>query len=76
MDPRQTKTDRRGVVAVVVLEERFLVIRRSQEVVAPGTYCFPGGAVEAGSPTKRRCAANCGKSWVWKYARCGTCGKA
>jgi 8-oxo-dGTP pyrophosphatase MutT (NUDIX family) len=25
-----------------------LVIRRSQYVVAPGTYCFPGGAIEPG----------------------------
>ncbi len=28
--------------------DRFLVIRRSQQVVAPGAYCFPGGAIEAG----------------------------
>ena len=28
--------------------ERLLVIRRSQQVVAPGAYCFPGGAIEEG----------------------------
>lgn len=28
--------------------DRFLVIRRSQSVTAPGTYCFPGGGVEPG----------------------------
>jgi 8-oxo-dGTP diphosphatase len=39
---------RRGVVAVVVQRNRFLVIRRSQYVEAPGTYCFPGGAIENG----------------------------
>ena len=40
-------SDRRGAVAVVVRESRFLVIRRSTEVVAPGAYCFPGGGIEA-----------------------------
>ena len=39
---------RRGVVAVVVSEDRLLVIQRSAEVVAPGAYCFPGGGIEAG----------------------------
>ena len=33
---------------MIVSGGRFLVIRRSQFVVAPGTYCFPGGAIEAG----------------------------
>jgi 8-oxo-dGTP diphosphatase len=39
---------RRGVVAVVVRNNRFLVIRRSQHVRAPGMHCFPGGAIEPG----------------------------
>ncbi len=39
---------RRGVVAVILREERFLVIRRSQEVTAPGKLCFPGGGIEPG----------------------------
>jgi 8-oxo-dGTP diphosphatase len=39
---------RRGVVAVIVDQDRLLVIRRSQHVVAPGAYCFPGGAIESG----------------------------
>ncbi len=39
---------RRGVVAVIVEQGRFLVIRRAQSVVAPGKYCFPGGAIEPG----------------------------
>jgi len=39
---------RRGVVAVVMRGEQFLVIRRSQHVRAPGMYCFPGGTIEAG----------------------------
>jgi len=37
---------RRGVVAVVVRDDRFLVIRRAAEVIAPGKYCFPGGGIE------------------------------
>jgi len=39
---------RRGVAAVIAREEHLLVIRRSREVVAPGAYCFPGGAIEPG----------------------------
>ena len=38
----------RGVVAVVVRQEKLLVIERSQHVRAPGMYCFPGGAIEEG----------------------------
>ena len=37
-----------GVVAVILRGERFLVIRRSQHVRAPGMYCFPGGGIEPG----------------------------
>jgi 8-oxo-dGTP pyrophosphatase MutT (NUDIX family) len=43
----RTGLERRGVVAVIRRGERLLVIRRSQSVVAPGAYCFPGGAIEA-----------------------------
>ena len=39
---------KRGVVAVILRGERFLVIRRSQHVRAPGMYCFPGGGIEPG----------------------------
>ena len=39
---------RSGAVAVIVEAGRFLVIRRSEHVVAPLGYCFPGGAIEAG----------------------------
>jgi len=41
-------TNRRGAVAVVVVAGRFLVIRRSNNVAAPGAICFPGGAIEPG----------------------------
>jgi len=37
---------RRGAVAVCVRDGRMLVIRRSRSVVAPLTYCFPGGGIE------------------------------
>ncbi len=43
-----TPIERRGVVAVVLRERALLVIRRSQHVVAPGAYCFPGGGIEPG----------------------------
>ena len=39
---------RRGVVAVIERDSRLLVIRRSELVVAPGAFCFPGGGIEAG----------------------------
>ena len=39
---------RRGAVAIVVREGRMLVIRRSRHVIAPLTYCFPGGGIEDG----------------------------
>jgi 8-oxo-dGTP pyrophosphatase MutT (NUDIX family) len=39
---------RRGAVAVVVRDGRFLVIRRSKTVKAPGAFCFPGGHIESG----------------------------
>jgi (d)CTP diphosphatase len=38
----------KGVVAVVLRDDKFLVIRRSQHVRAPGMYCFPGGSIEEG----------------------------
>lgn len=46
--------DRRGVIGLVAeggqLDRlaRFLVIRRSRHVIAPLTYCFPGGGIEDG----------------------------
>jgi 8-oxo-dGTP diphosphatase len=39
---------RRGAVAVIMHDQRLLIIRRSQQVVAPGMYCFPGGGIEPG----------------------------
>ena len=42
------RTTRRGVVGVIVRGDRFLLIRRSQHVTAPGFVCFAGGGIEAG----------------------------
>jgi 8-oxo-dGTP diphosphatase len=39
---------RYGAVAVIIQDGRLLVIRRSQHVIAPGMYCFPGGGIEPG----------------------------
>lgn len=38
----------RGVVAVIPRAGRLLVIQRSQSVIAPGAYCFPGGGIHDG----------------------------
>jgi 8-oxo-dGTP diphosphatase len=38
---------RRGAVAIIIRDERLLVIRRSQLVVAPRAFCFPGGGIES-----------------------------
>jgi 8-oxo-dGTP pyrophosphatase MutT (NUDIX family) len=40
--------DKQGVVAVVPRDGRLLVIRRSQFVIAPRAYCFPGGGIHDG----------------------------
>ena len=37
---------RRGAVAIIVRQERLLVIRRSDGVIAPRAFCFPGGGLE------------------------------
>jgi 8-oxo-dGTP pyrophosphatase MutT (NUDIX family) len=39
---------RYGVVAVLRREQRFLAIKRSRFVSAPGAICFPGGGIEQG----------------------------
>lgn len=46
MDRPANPPHRRGAVAILVREERLLVIRRSHLVVAPRAFCFPGGGIE------------------------------
>ena len=46
--PANDAPRRRGAVGVIVREGALLVIRRSQRVVAPGAFCFPGGGIEPG----------------------------
>jgi len=46
--PSSSKKPRHGAVGVVVEDGKFLVIRRSLLVKAPGLLCFPGGAIEQG----------------------------
>jgi 8-oxo-dGTP pyrophosphatase MutT (NUDIX family) len=48
MFPSQPEPQRHGVVAVVIRNGGFLVIRRSQHVRAPLRHCFPGGSIEPG----------------------------
>lgn len=52
MNNQPDQVDRRGSVAIVVRRGRLLVIRRSQAVIAPGAYCFPGGGIEEGETDK------------------------
>ncbi len=37
---------RRGTAAIIMRGDRYLVIRRSANVLAPLQYCFPGGGIE------------------------------
>ena len=39
---------RYGVIGVTMQDEKLLVIRRSQHVIAPRKLCFPGGGIEPG----------------------------
>lgn len=47
-DSRPTTRRKRGVVAVIFRDDRLLIIRRSQNVAAPGKLCLPGGGIELG----------------------------
>ena len=38
---------RRGVIGILEHDGRFLMVRRAAGVAKPGTWCFPGGHVEA-----------------------------
>jgi 8-oxo-dGTP diphosphatase len=42
-----------GVVAVIERDGRWLMIRRAEEVIAPGYWCFPGGGVEPGESSEQ-----------------------
>jgi 8-oxo-dGTP pyrophosphatase MutT (NUDIX family) len=46
--PENQAIVRFGAVAVIAQQGKLLVIRRSQHVVAPGYFCFPGGGLEPG----------------------------
>ena len=50
MRPEQSnQPPRRGAIGVIVrADSRLLVIERSQQVRAPGKFCFPGGEIERG----------------------------
>lgn len=39
---------RHGVVAVVIQERRFLIVRRAAGILAGGSWCFVGGGIEEG----------------------------
>ena len=39
---------RECVVAIIERRDKYLVIRRSEHVIAPLRLCFPGGGIEPG----------------------------
>jgi 8-oxo-dGTP diphosphatase len=43
---KPTSDQKRGVVGVILREQRLLIIRRSLTVAAPGKLCLPGGTIE------------------------------
>ncbi len=45
---KPTTRRKRGVVGVILREDRLLIIRRSMTVTAPGKLCLPGGGIEQG----------------------------
>ena len=46
--PKPATRRKRGVVGVILREQRLLIIRRSLTVPAPGKLCLPGGGIESG----------------------------
>jgi len=42
------ETCREGVVAVVVRDDRFLMIQRAADILVGGAWCFVGGGIEPG----------------------------
>lgn len=45
--PRNERPSR-AVVAIIRRSEKFLGIKRSESVIAPGAVCFPGGGIDDG----------------------------
>ena len=45
---------RHAVVAIIVEQSKYLVIRRSAFVRAPGLLCFPGGGIEASGAARAK----------------------
>jgi (d)CTP diphosphatase len=46
--PKPNTRRKRGVVGVILRQQRLLIIRRSIHVTAPGKLCLPGGGIEPG----------------------------
>lgn len=78
MSSAQRDKPRVGVVAIMIRRGRFLLIKRSMNVIAPGAWCFVGGAVEPGEShhdaVVRECREEIGAivtpvREVWQYQR-------
>jgi mutator protein MutT len=42
-----------GAIAVILRDDRFLVIQRAKEIRAGGLFCFPGGGIEPGENSRQ-----------------------
>ncbi|MEM9942102.1 MAG: NUDIX hydrolase [Planctomycetota bacterium] len=49
----QTEKRKRAAIGVIRQAKKFLAIRRSQTVRAPGKICFPGGGLEPGESVEQ-----------------------
>lgn len=47
---------KRGAIAVLVDDDKCLVVRRADRIAKGGYWCFPGGHVEAGETSRRAIA--------------------
>lgn len=55
----ENDSGRRGAVAIILRQEKMLVIRRSEWVRAPRTICFPGGGIQDGETEEAALVREC-----------------
>lgn len=53
MSVQNEEFDTTAAVGLLCQGNQFLVIQRSQSVIAPGQFCFPGGSVESGESVEQ-----------------------
>lgn len=48
-----SRSPRRGTIGVLQRGDRYLLVRRAEELVLGGAWCFPGGHVDPGENSRR-----------------------